>query len=164
MNAAVALVSSSLWTASPSAGLSDAARFIDNRINEPRDRLLRESVSVGYASVVAVLLRINEECRTPGWDGDKAPPISTGALYAAERFILALPLGTPRPSVGAEPDGQVTFEWYRSPRATLSVSVDPQGLLHYSAMLGGACQCGTEPFLGQIPRAILDLIRRVRQP
>jgi hypothetical protein len=43
----------------------------------------------------------------------------------------------------------------------LSVSVSPDGELHYAALLGLSKAYGTEPFFGEAPRPILDLIFRV---
>ncbi len=162
MKTTVALLSYTLSAGNPSSAVSAEARFIDTRASEGRYRLW-ESTSIGYGALAADVERLAEECECPGWDGYNAAPIGVDAAQAADRFVRTLPLGVPRPSVGAEPDGQVTFEWYRSARATLSVSVDPAGLLHYAALLGSASQYGTEPFLGQVPKSILDLIRRVRQ-
>ena len=64
------------------------------------------------------------------------------------------------PSVGAEPDGQITFEWYQSQRRILSVSVSQEGDLHYAALLGYSRRYGTEPFFGEIPADILKLVHR----
>ena len=105
--------------------------------------------------------RIAQECSMTNWDGYGAAPIAGDTHWQACLFLDTLPLGTPAPSVGAEPDGHLTLEWYRSPRHTLSVSVSPEGDLHYAALLGPAKAYGTEPFLGDIPQSILDLIHRV---
>ena len=102
-----------------------------------------------------------EECGSPNWDGYGAAPVIEETLRQGYRFLAALPLGTPAPSVGAEPDGHIVFEWYHSPRRTLSVSVSSEGELHYAALLGLSKAHGTEPFFGEVPQAILDLIRRV---
>ncbi|MFH0937823.1 MAG: hypothetical protein V1899_00835 [Planctomycetota bacterium] len=67
----------------------------------------------------------------------------------------------PMPSVGAEPDGHVTLEWHHSSRRTLSVSVSPDGELHYAALFGASKVYGTEPFFGNVPKSILDLISQV---
>ena len=71
-------------------------------------------------------------------------------------------MGTAIPSIGAEPDGQITMDWGRSKRRRLSVSVSADGDLHYAALLGPGKTCGTEPFFGEIPGTILNLIRQVR--
>jgi len=104
---------------------------------------------------------LTKECSSPNWDGYGAVPVQSQTIKDAKRFVEALPLGTPTPSAGAEPDGHVTLEWYHSSRRTLSVSVSPDGELHYAALLGASKAWGTEPFFGDVPSSILLLISRV---
>ena len=107
------------------------------------------------------LLKTFEECREPNWDGYGAQSVREETYDLAHQFLTALPLRTPVPSIGAEPDGQITVEWYRSPERTLSVSISPDGDLHYAALLGSAKTCCTEPFTGAVPKVVADLIHRV---
>ena len=107
------------------------------------------------------LLKTFEECREPNWDGYGAQPVREETYHLAYQFLTALPLSTPLPSIGSEPDGQITVEWYRSPQRTLSVSISPDGDLHYAALLGSAKTCGTEPLTGAVPKVVADLIHRV---
>lgn len=102
-----------------------------------------------------------QKCRQADWDGFGALPISEEALRNAYQFLESLPFGCPAPSVGAEPDGHLTFEWHRGPRRTLSVSVAPDGNWHYAALIGPDEACGTETFFGKAPEAILGLVRRI---
>jgi hypothetical protein len=96
-------------------------------------------------------------------------PIGTGirqgrsiqTLRNTYQLLESLPLGFPAPSIGAEPDGQLTLEWHRSPRRTLSVSVDGDGNLHYAALLGPNRAYGTEAFFGEFPDAIRQLVWKV---
>jgi hypothetical protein len=106
------------------------------------------------------LLKTFEECRQPNWDGYGAQSVREETYHLAHRFLTALPLSIPVPSIGAEPDGHITVEWYRSAQRTLSVSISPNGELHYAALLGSAKTCGTEPFVGDVPKVISDLIDR----
>ncbi|MBI3477365.1 MAG: hypothetical protein HY010_16655 [Acidobacteria bacterium] len=122
---------------------------------------LRQSNSLGLGAAEMELSVVAEECGSPNWDGYGAAPVVNEAIVEAHRFLGALPLGVPAPSAGAEPDGNVTFEWYRSARRTLSVSVTTEGDLHYAALIGPSRAYGTEPFFGEIPRVIMELIRRV---
>ena len=102
-----------------------------------------------------------EECRVPNWDGYGAQAVSDETHRLAYEFLTALPRGTPVPSVGAEPDGHLTVEWYWSPTQTLSVSISADGDLHFAALLGFTKAYGTEPFMGVVPQIISDLIHRV---
>ena len=146
----------------PTDGASDTARYVASQIEEGR-RQLQNSFAFGMRAkgVFGELLQTLEECRESNWDGYGAQPVSDTTYQLAQKFIEALPLGTPAPSIGAEPDGHLTVEWYRSPRRTLSVSISPDGDLHYAALIGLAKAFGTEPFFGESPKAIVELIHRV---
>jgi hypothetical protein len=60
------------------------------------------------------LATVWEECRNDNWDGHHAIAVSQDALRNAYTFLESLPIGHPAPSIGAEPDGHLTLEWYRS--------------------------------------------------
>jgi hypothetical protein len=104
---------------------------------------------------------LSQTCRHADWDGFGAMAVSQETLRNAYRFLESLPLACPAPSVGAEPDGQLTLEWHRGPRRTLSVSVTPESELHYAALVGPNRVYGTEVFFGEVPEAIMQLIRRI---
>jgi hypothetical protein len=145
-----------------SQGTSEAADQILCLITQTHGRL-RQAVSLGEGiSRAAIALRTTAEaCGRAGWDGEGALAITPAVKADAFRFLASLPLGVAVPSVGAEPDGQLTFEWYRSTDWLLSLSIAGEGTVHWAAVMGSKKACGTEPFTGSTPRAILDLIERV---
>jgi len=143
-------------------GNSADAGYIVERVAQGLAQL-RKSNSFG-AGIKAATQELNylvEECSSIGWDGYAAAPIEQETIRLAEQFLNALPLGIAAPSVSTEPDGQITFEWYQTPRRLLSVSVSPAGELHYAALLGYRKSYGTELFFGEVPSDILNLVRRV---
>lgn len=143
-------------------GASDTAYFIAEQIQKGRGHLQSShSLGLGAKSVLEDLIKVAEECRSANWDSYGAASITNETFWQAYHFLSALPFGFPTPSVGAEPDGHLTFEWHRSSRRTLSISVSPEGDLHYAALLGSSKAYGTEPFSGTVPKIILDLINRV---
>jgi hypothetical protein len=107
------------------------------------------------------LATVWNKCKTPDWDGYDALAVKEATLYNACCFVKALPFGCLPPSVGAEPDGHMTLEWYRHPHWTLSVSISPKGTLYYAALFGNTDVRGSESFFGDIPKSILQLIQRV---
>ncbi|HUK41231.1 MAG TPA: hypothetical protein VLX11_09315 [Candidatus Acidoferrales bacterium] len=109
------------------------------------------------------LLKTFEECRGSNWDGYGAHAVREETYHLAQQFLAALPPGTPAPSIGAEPDGQLTVEWYRTPQRTLSVSISPDGDLNYAALLGEERICGTETFGARMPQVLTDLVARIKQ-
>jgi hypothetical protein len=101
------------------------------------------------------------DCHAPDWDGYGAKAVSRDAYCAAERFIRSLPAGVETPQISADTDGCVTFEWRKSSRRTLLVSVRPGFVLDYAALIGSARANGMEPFFDELPEVVKGLIRRV---
>lgn len=145
-----------------SGGASETAGFIAEQVDKRRQQL-QASYVLGQQAKGSFdeLFQVFEECRHANWDGYNAIPVSDRAFRLTYQFLESLPLCTPAPDLGAEPDGHLTLEWNRSPRRTLSVSVSPEGDLHYAALIGARKYYGTEPFFGEVPQAIVDLISRV---
>ncbi|MFZ2629261.1 MAG: hypothetical protein WAX67_10315 [Rugosibacter sp.] len=143
-------------------GSSSAAEYVVKRVAEGLAQLRNSnSLGAGVEAAAEALRGVEKECSSTDWDGYGAAAIEQETIRQAARFLNVLPLGMIAPSVGAEPDGHITFEWYRSPRRILSVSVSPEGDLHYAALLGYSRAYGTEPFFGEIPSDVLKLARRV---
>lgn len=101
---------------------------------------------------------IETGCCVPGWDGYGGTPISPETIAQAKRFIDALPEEIPTPDIAGEADGDIGFEWYKSPRRLLSVSISAAGVLAYAGLLGDAGSAsGTEQFVDEIPVNIANL-------
>jgi hypothetical protein len=152
-------VSTLPWTST--VGASGVAGYVQMESLRQGGRLVRESFSVGLPPAFEALCAVRDEYSFPNWDGDNAEPIELDTYKYAYRFLEALPLGSPSPAISPEPDGHIALEWHRSRRHTLSVSVSPTGELHYAALLGARETYGTEPFFGEMPKAIIDLIQNV---
>jgi hypothetical protein len=135
------------------------AELIDQFTRRQRDRI-HES-SLGHREVLEELGGVWDECRCPDWDGHGALPVEQDTLRAAYFLIESLPLGFPRPTIGAEPDGQLTLEWRKAPRRILSVSVDPDGVLHYAGLYGLNKRYGSLAFFSTAPTELLQLVREL---
>lgn len=122
---------------------------------------LHETITFDTRKVFEELRMSYNEFQVENWDGFGALPVSKETYLLAEHFFKALPLGTKSPTIGAEPDGHLTFEWYHSPRKLMSLSISPEGMLHYAAMFGSSKSYGSEPFIGKVPENIMVLIKRV---
>lgn len=150
-------------TATLTCAESPAAQFVHDEIQR-QNRRLRDSAALGMEHVLLEeLAEVWQECSQPNWDAYNALPVGRDSLAIAQRLLLALPLGTKLPSIGATPNGHISLEWHHSRRRTLTVTVDEDGDLHYAALLGPGRTCGTEPFFDEVPQVILDLIARVYQ-
>jgi hypothetical protein len=141
-----------------SRAMSSEGHQIDCKIEEFR-RHMREpySYSCDNRAEFDELCAVADECRESNWDGQGAAPVSEEAYRLAYRFLETLPVGFAKPGISPEPDGQLAFEWHSAPRRTFSVSISPDGNLHYAALLGPRKRYGTEPFFDEVPKVILDL-------
>jgi hypothetical protein len=153
------------WGTSTGFAMSPEARKVAEFIQSRRSAFF-EATSLGSncEKAIADLMAISEECQDANWDGQGAAPVLPQTVDLARRFIEALPLGAATFSVGVEPDGHLTFEWYRSPRNLLSVSVSPSGNVHFAATLGSRKRYGSEPFIDEVSKEILNLISEVGIP
>lgn len=112
------------------------------------------SATIELASVFA-------ECRAPDWDGYGALPVTPQAWLHAERFLEMVATDSPPPTIGAEPDGQITMEWGSQRGRRLSVSISPDGDFHYAAILGSSTRHGTERQFEVVPEPVVSWIRAV---
>jgi hypothetical protein len=117
--------------------------------------------TLGHQEALEELWEVWDQCRDANWDGYDALPVDQETYRTAYALIESLPLGFPKPSIGAEPDGQLTLEWHKSPRRTLSVSVDPEGYLHYAGLYGPNKRYGTLAFFSTAPAELIQLVRDV---
>lgn len=142
-------------------GSSEEAPYIEDeglRIS----RRLQQSRALGLEGkgVFAELDAVYEECSQLNWDGYGAQRILPQTYRNAMSFLESLHLESPAPSVGAEPDGHLTLEWYSRRRKTLSVSIAPDGNLHYAAIIGLNRWFGSEP-IGDRASQIEHLVHQV---
>ena len=106
------------------------------------------------------LFEVLEDCGRSDWDAYGAQPVLLESYENAKRFARSLPFSLSSPEVSAEPDGEITFEWYSNPTRVFSVSVGPSNELHYAGLFGASRAYGTEVFHDEIPEVILSHIQR----
>lgn len=142
-------------------GNTETASYIDATTQKQKG-YFNQSVTLGKQSAYNELYAFWQECKSPNWDGYNALAVEEKTLFNAYWFIESLPLGYPLPSVGAEPDGHLTLEWYSNPRWILSVSISPESMLYYAALFGTRYERGSDHFCGEIPQSILELMKEVK--
>jgi hypothetical protein len=133
------------------------AELIDQAARRSREEL--RNSTLGHREALEELGEVWDECRQPDWDGYGAMPVEQDTLGRTYSLIDSLPLGFPRPSIGADPDGQLTLEWRKAPRRILSVSVDPEGYLHYAGLFGPNKRYGSLAYFSTAPDELLQLVR-----
>lgn len=144
------------------SGLSEAAKLLE-QTQRGIDLRCRYAVTLSRQQALDAVWEV-WQATEEGWstaEGEMA--ISQEVRDTAIRFVEALPLAFPQPSISAEPDGHISLEWYRNPRRVISVSVAPSDRLHWAALIGSESPRGSARFIDRIPESILRYIARVFQ-
>ena len=145
-----------------SRGASETACFVLKATELQRGYFLEpQTYGLRRDTAINELDDVRWDCSRPGWEGYQAAPVSEEAIENALRFLESLPGETGEPSVAAEPDGSISFEWHHDPYHTLSVSITSHAELYYAALLGQRVRHGSEPFFGEPPAELITLIREV---
>ena len=141
---------------------SETAGFVAQQREISFD-ILQESNALGFTAkgTFQQLYEVFKECSSGGWDGDKAKPISVEVLQDAIKFLYSFPLGIDAPEVGAEPDGAITLEWYRSPNKVISISINPDGWMYFAALIGTSRRHGADYAMMGISDDLLRIILQV---
>ena len=116
---------------------------------------------VAAVTLLEELLFVWTECREWNWDCYEADAVTLENYQAARKLIMSFPSDLPRPTVGADPDGQLTLEWYKTPTRSVSISVNSAGFLHYANPYGRTSTHGTIPFNGTVPNELIELIEDI---
>jgi len=124
---------------------------------------LQMSDTLGFAAkgTFQQLEETFEECSSEGWDGERAKPITEEVFQNTKTFLKSFPLGIESPEIGAEPDGAITLEWYRSSSRVISISINPGGWLYYAAIIGATRRHGMDFALFDVSEDLLALIVEV---
>ena len=143
-------------------GVSREAEMLKELFTEVRQHFSESE----YLNQVATVgeEKLDDACReasADNWDGYGGRAFSKDAYHRALSFLKRLPTGTPSPHISVEPDGEVAFEWYISPRRVLSISVGASGQLSFAGIFGRSTTYGREFLMDEIPAPILYNLRRL---
>lgn len=141
-------------------GVSDAAGIVNQFVDRIRVQN-NETVTFSGFSLADQLLDAFDDASTDGWDGEGSVAVSPVTLSIARQLVESLPTEFRTPEISAEPDGHIHLEWFVSSRRVLGVSVNPDGRLHWAALIGEEDPRGTCRFDGQTPVTLLHWIGRV---
>ncbi len=147
-------------THSTIVGLSDTAQLLEKTQDSIFERY-RRSVTFSRQAALEALLEEWQSANESWKIGPDEHAISEEVMESTTRLIESLPLGTSLPKVTGEPDGHINLEWYRNPRRLLSVSVAPEGRLHWAALIGSEDPRGSCRFINRVPKSLLYYIHRV---
>jgi hypothetical protein len=145
-----------------SRGASESAEAIQRSVEQARLHLL-DSISLRDAAQQALdeLFGVAVESLEHSWDGYGAEAIQHDAYAHAWMFIQSLPTTVPKPSIGADPDGEVSIDWLFSRDLMFSLSIGKRGRLTFASLIGDRSIQGTDWLHNGIPATILDELTAV---
>ncbi len=82
-------------------------------------------------------------------------------IAAAERLLTLVDQMPRRPAVQVESQGTISFEWEAADHGWLTLTVDDQGQLTHSAVIGEDEFTQAEPFGDQLPDWAATLLQRL---
>ena len=148
------------------AGYSKASEAVCKNLEKIREHYLTPVTRQKLSQVWCDALRdiVESKC-TEGWDGYDAAPVSEQTLKEAYKFISLLPPSLPVPEeISADPDGDISLEWYRNTNYLLTISISEKKTISYAGVFGPYSKVhGTEYFDFKIPKSILDNIKKLKQ-
>lgn len=109
-----------------------------------------------HAALQAALEEAEPLIEARGW---QRPTDAT--LAAAERLLALVAKERRQPQVQVEPEGTLSFEWEDAHHGWLTLTVDDQGQLTHSAVLGEDEFTQTEAFGDALPDWASSLLQRV---
>jgi hypothetical protein len=95
------------------------------------------------------------------WDGYGGKAMDPDSWYLANEFFNTIPTTIPAPEVSLDPDGEISFEWYKDRNNIFSVSIGGDKMLTYAGVFGANKARGAEYFSGLIPQAIMENLLRI---
>ncbi len=134
-------------------GFSETAKELGQVLRDEAKRQ-DETVTFSPQPLYDQLIDVFQQCSLPGWEGEESEPVDRGALMIAKDFVEALPVAYRNPTISGEPDRHISLEWYVHPYRILTVSIDPEGILHWAALIGEEDPRGSCPFYGEMPRRV----------
>ena len=141
-------------------GFSEAAQTVD-RLNQYAAKLREDTVTFSQHSLNDQLIDIAVEAGQDGWDGEGSSAVGRDTLMIVKKLVEALPPAYRTPVITAESDGHIDLEWCVHPRRILNVSVSPNGMLHWAALIGEEDPRGSCRFFEDPPRTLIYWIGRV---
>lgn len=146
-------------------GYSESSQMVKGYLKEIREHYMapatRKRVMLAWDDAFRDIV---ENYLEEGWDGYDASPVTEQTIKEAYKFICLLPLSLPTPDeISADPDGDISFEWYKATNYIFTVSVSEKKTIAYAGIFGTYTKVhGSEYFDFKIPSSILDNIKKFK--
>jgi len=109
-----------------------------------------------HPALEAALQEVDPLIAERGWTRPSPP-----TLAAAERLLGLVEKMPRQPALQVEPEGTISFEWEAAEHGWLTLTVDGQGHLSHSAVLGEDEFAQSEAFGDELPGWAATLLQRL---
>jgi hypothetical protein len=140
-------------------GASDAALESNERVRKALEHYSSSRLELLVPEIMSLVRDIDKN----GRDRDQKS-VSRDTAIQARRFAELLPKSQPIPEVAADPDGEISFDWFGRSGGMFSVSVDATGRLAYAGRFGEKSKVhGVEQLSSLCPPEVLRGIERTEE-
>lgn len=105
--------------------------------------------------------RIKRNCSEFDWDGYDAEPVPIEAIRMARELVKSFPDDFPVPEIGADPDGEVSFDWFNEDGGILTASINGEGRIAFAYVDNVDSIRGSIYFIEEFPKELFDLVTTV---
>jgi hypothetical protein len=89
-------------------------------------------------------------------------PVPAPVVHFARELLRQLPPSAPDPKLVRDNEGSLSFQWFGSNERSLTIRVNPDGMLIYSGRLGMRRRIsGAEPLTDDLPQVIRQAIKEI---
>lgn len=141
-------------------GASEAANITD-ALNAEITIQSQRTVTGFNHELESALMATLKVGTSPVWLAEGNEELQASTIVFARSFIQSLPLSFQSPAIEPEPDGDISIEWYRGKRKTLTVSINSVGTIAWAALVGSEDPRGSVNFTGKTPETILFYLTRI---
>ena len=149
-------VSPSTTLGASASATASALRAIEKKFSGYPAQTTR--YSGGVDTLIDSLSKLRTECAESNWDGEGADPVSNDALTHAFALLTQLPQQFPNPELAADPDSEISLDWFAHNSDRFSVSVGADGLLTYAGRVAGQAVNGHVRFEQKFPCELIDVL------
>jgi len=152
----------SAWNFGLNTGWSKYSENLTNSLNNIRSEFIADSYAFGF-SLIESLRELNEfalDAAYDNWDGYGAQRINKESYNKAKQFLTALPIDSSPPEISVDPDGEVSFDWFKRKGNTLSISISKDDEIAFAFRDGPSKNYGKEYYSDVIPKTILEKINK----
>lgn len=108
------------------------------------------------------VMEIYQECADIEWVGCGEDPITQSNYQVAADFVDVMPKDIHTPTLCADSDGCISFEWYKSTKNVLSVTVSIDWVF-YASYVDEESDYGKFPREDGFPEVLIPMIKSIHE-